>query len=240
MTKKGIEYSDFNDINDDYYKAYEKRYQQVYKHNYLWSSKEPTLDVIETILEEKISLNAKILDLGCGEGRDAIYLLNKNYDVLAIDYSNTVIEKCKELSNYKYNDKFRQFDIINDNLNAKFDFIYSIAVIHMFINKEHRNKFYKFIYNHLNAIGSALIVSMGDGIKEYKSDINKSFDDVERVVINNDKKVNIAATSCNIVNWNTFEKELLSNDLIIKRKWISKKVPEFNSAMCVIVCRKER
>ena len=240
MTKKGIEYSDFNDINDDYYKAYEKRYQQVYKHNYLWSSKEPTLDVIETILEEKISSNAKILDLGCGEGRDAIYLLNKNYDVLAIDYSNTVIEKCKELSNYKYNDKFRQFDIINDSLNAKFDFIYSIAVIHMFVNKEHRNKFYKFIYNHLNEIGSALIVSMGDGIKEYKSDINKSFDDVERVVINNDKKVNIAATSCNIVNWNTFEKELLSNDLIIKRKWISKKVPEFNSAMCVIVCRKER
>ena len=168
---------DFNNIKDDYYKAYEKRYQQVYKHNYLWSSKEPTPDVIETMLNEKILPNAKILELGCGEGRDAIFLLNKNYNVLALDYSNTVIEKCKELSNYNYNDKFKQFDIVNDTLDDKFDFIYSIAVVHMFVNKEHRNKFYKFIYSHLNKKGIALIVSMGDGIKEYKSDVNKSFDD---------------------------------------------------------------
>lgn len=242
ITKRENEYwgnDDFNDIDDDYYKAYEKRYQQVYKHNYLWSSKEPTPDVIETILKEKISSNAKILELGCGEGRDAIFLLNKNYDVLAVDYSNTVIEKCKELSNYNYNDKFKQFDIINDTLNDKFDFIYSIAVIHMFVNKEHRNKFYNFIYSHLNKNGIALIVSMGDGIKEYKSDVTKSFDDVERVVVNNDEKINIATTSCNIVNWNTFEQELLNNDLIVKRKWISEKIPEFNPAMCVVACRKE-
>ena len=230
----------FKNINDDYYKAYEKRYQQVYNHNYLWLSKEPTPDVIETIIKEKIPTTAKILELGCGEGRDAIFLLNKNYNVFAIDYSNTVIEKCKELSNYNYNNRFKQFDIIKDTLKDKFDFIYSVAVIHMFVNKEHRDKFYKFIYSHLSANGIALIVSMGDGIKEYKSDINKSFDDIERVVINNDEKINIATTSCNIVNWNTFEQELLSNNLIIKRKWISKRVPEFNSSMCVVVCKKKK
>lgn len=228
-----------NNIKDDYYKAYEKRYQQVYKHNYLWSSREPTPDVIETILKEQIPPTVKILELGCGEGRDAIFLLNKNYNVFAVDYSNTVIEKCKELSNYNYNDKFKQFDIINDTLKDKFDFIYSIAVIHMFVNKEHRNKFYKFIYSHLNKNGSALIVSMGDGIKEYKSDVNKSFDNVERIVVNNDERINIATTSCNIVNWKTFEQEILSNGLIVKRKWISKKIPEFNPAMCVVVYRKE-
>ena len=93
------------------------------------------------MLKEKLQLNAKILELGCGEGRDAIFLLNKNYNVLAVEYSNTVIEKCKELSNYNYNDKFKQFDIVNYALDDKFDFIYSIAVIHMFDNKEHRNKF---------------------------------------------------------------------------------------------------
>lgn len=230
---------DFNNINDDYYKAYEKRYQQVYKNNHLWSSKEPTPDIIETMREEKIQPNAKILELGCGEGRDAIFLLNKKYNVLAVDYSNTVIEKCKELSNYNYNDKFKQFDIVNDTLDDKFDFIYSIAVVHMFVNKVHRNKFYKFIYSHLNKNGIALIVSMGDGIKEYKSDVNKSFDDVERIVVNNGEKINIATTSCNIVNWKTLEQELLSNDLILKRKWVSRKIPEFNPAMCVVVCRKE-
>lgn len=150
----------FKNINDDYYKSYEKRYQQVYKHNYLWSSKEPTPDVIETIIKEKIPTTAKILELGCGEGRDAIFLLDKNYNVFAIDYSNTVIEKCKELSNYNYNNRFKQFDIIKDTLKDEFDFIYSVAVIHMFVNKEHRDKFYKFMYSHLSTNGIALIVSM--------------------------------------------------------------------------------
>ena len=227
-----------NDINDNYYKAYEKRYQQVYKHHYLWSSTEPTREVMETIINEKIPTNAKILEVGCGEGRDAICLLNKNYNVLAIDYSITAIEKCRELANYQYNNNFKQFDIIKDTLKDKFDFIYSIAVVHMFVNKEHRDKFYSFIYNHLKPHGIALIVSMGDGIKEYKSDINKSFEDTERAIINNNKKINIATTSCNIVSWRTFEQELYNNGLTIKRKWLSKQIPEFNSAMCVIITKK--
>lgn len=237
------EFCNFEDakyIDDNYYKAYEKRYKQVYKHNYLWSSKDSSPDVIEVIENNGVSQGSKILELGCGEGRDAIFLLNKKYDVTAVDYSNTVIEKCKELSNYKYNDNFLQFDIINDELNEKFDFIYSIAVIHMFVNKEHRNKFYNFIYNHLKPNGIALIASMGDGKKIYETDIQKSFDDVERVVVNNEKKIKIATTSCKIVDWKTFEKELADNNLVIKKKWISTKIPEFNPAMCVIVCRKEK
>lgn len=48
-----------NDINDNYYKAYEKRYQQVYKHHYLWSSTEPTRDVMETIINEKYQQMSK-------------------------------------------------------------------------------------------------------------------------------------------------------------------------------------
>lgn len=108
----------------------------------------------------------------------------------------------------------------------------------MFVNKEHRDKFYSFIYNHLKLHGIALIVSMGDDIKEYKSDINKSFEDTERTIINNNKKINIATTSCNIVSWRTFEQELYNNGLTIKRKWLSKQIPEFNSAMCVIITKK--
>ena len=180
------------------------------------------------------------MEIGCGEGRDAIFLLNKNYNIVAIDYSNTAIEKCKELSEYKYNNKFKKFDILNDKLDEKYDFIYSIAVIHMFVTEDHRNKFYKFIYEHLKQNGIALIVSMGDGEKIYESDISKAFDDVKRVVVNNNKEINIATTSCKIVNWKTFEHELLVNNFDIKKKWISHNIPEFNPAMCVIVCRKGR
>lgn len=87
----------------------------------------------------------------------------------------------------------------------------------MFVNETHRKKFYSFIYEHLKTNGIALIVSMGDGINEYNTDISKSFSNVERVVINNGEKISIAATSCKIVNWCTFEQEILNNNLIIKR-----------------------
>ena len=79
-----------------------------------------------------------------------------------------------------------------------------------------------------------------DGEKIYESDISKAFDDVKRVVVNNNKEINIATTSCKIVNWKTFDHELLVNNFDIKKKWISHNIPEFNPAMCVIVCRKGR
>lgn len=64
---------DNNRDYNDYYKAYEKRYKQVYKENMLWSSTLPTPDVINFINDYKINKQDRILDLGCGEGRDAIY-----------------------------------------------------------------------------------------------------------------------------------------------------------------------
>ena len=59
-------------------------------------------------------LNDKILDLGCGEGRDSIYLLDKGYNLLAVDYSTNVINKCNFLSKNKYINNFKQYDILCD------------------------------------------------------------------------------------------------------------------------------
>lgn len=224
-------------IDKDYYKAYEKRYCQVYKNNILWSSKKNTPDVLECIKNYKISKDSKILDLGCGEGRDSIYLLNNGYNVLAVDYSKTAIEKCRELSNNNYNEKFMQFDLIKDRLNDKFDFIYSIAVLHMFILDEHRNKFLSFIREHLKEGGICLICVMGDGIKQYTSNIDDAFKNTKRVVINNNTELDLATTSCKIVNWKQLAFEISNNKLKIEKKWISNNIPEFNSSMCVVVKR---
>lgn len=225
-----------NDIEKNYYKAYETRYKQIYQNNELWTEQKPTPDVIKTIDKIKLTKASKILEIGCGEGRDAIFLLKKNYDVLAIDYSDTVIKKCNELSKQKYKKNFKQFDVIIDKLNEKFDFIYSVAVIHMFVNKDHRKKFLDFINDHLKEKGLALIASMGDGEKTYSSDISKSFEITDRY-IHNKTKVKIATTSCKIVNWNQFEKELENSNLRIKEKWISKEVPGFDKVMFVLIER---
>ncbi len=222
----------------NYYKAYDKRYEQVYKGKMLWSSKEATPDVLSVMTEFKIGKNATILDLGCGEGRDAIYLLENGYNVLALDYSENVIEKCKELSSGKFNDRFKQFDLLVDKLDYKFDFIYSVAVLHMFVLDEHRQSFFDFIYNHLSENGVALICILGDGVQEYSSDIKEAFVNTKRTVLNNSKEVCIATTSCRIVNWENLMNEIDKSKLKLEKQWISEDIPEFTNSMCIVVSQK--
>ena len=225
---------------EKYYQAYEKRYSQIYKEDMLWSSDKTTPEVLEFLKNNNASKEQKILELGCGEGRDAIFLLNQEYNVLAVDYSKTVINKCKILSKNKFNDSFKQFDLLVDKLNRKFDFIYSVAVLHMLVLDKHRKKFWRTIFEHLEDDGKALICIMGDGTKEYSSDIEKAFENTERLVTNNNIKVAVATTSCRIVNWKNLEKEINEQDLIVEQKWISNDIPEFNPSMCVIVSKKEK
>lgn len=144
------------------------------------------------------------------------------------DYSSSVIEKCNELTKNRYKNNFKQFDLIIDNMQEKFDFIYSVAVIHMFVNEEHRRKFYQFIYEHLNENAKALIIAMGDGKKEYTSDVNVSFNDSERINTDTKKKVVVANTSCKIKSMNNMAKEIEDNNLTIIEKRIVNDLPNFS------------
>lgn len=225
-------------MKNDYYKAYDKRYRQTYENNSLWEISERTKEVIDTLKKYKITKNSNILELGCGEGRDAIYLLDNGYNVLGVDYSFTVIDKCNELTNYKYVNNFKQLDLIENSLNEKFDFIYSVAVIHMFVLDEHRNKFYNFIYDHLKDNGIALIISMGDGVLEINSDLEKAFDDTKRVNINTNKEIMVASTSCRVKKIDEMKKEIQLNNLEILEEKIIDDVPSFNKCMLFIVKKK--
>lgn len=165
-------------------------------------------------------------------------MLQNGYQVLALDYSRNAINKCNELMGYRYKNYFKQFDLIEDELNKKFKYIYSIAVLHMFVTQDHRDKYLKFIYEHLTADGVAFITVLGDGEKEYSSGISDAFLEIERVVMNNNQKVNVATTSCRMVNWKNLKEELNDNGLEILKQWISREIPEFSSSMCVVVRRK--
>lgn len=45
-----------------------------------------------------LSVGARILDVGCGSGRDSLAFKNKGYEVEAIDYSVAMVQKAKELT----------------------------------------------------------------------------------------------------------------------------------------------
>ena len=187
---------------------------------------------MELLNKYSIPKYSSILEIGCGEGRDAFLLLGEGYNVLATDVSSEAIDYCKNL-NPEYSDHFSVLDCINDHHDIHYDFIYSVAVIHMLIDDNDRNSFCKFVYDHLSDAGLALICSMGDGMSGSVSDASKAFDMAER---NHESGViTVPSTSLRMTNWEHLEKEIISSNLSIIEKGITSSLPDFNSLMYVIV-----
>ena len=64
-----------------YYETYDKRYKQVHSKGLSWSTNNNTL-MVEQMIKKYHLEDQKMLEIGCGEGRDARYLLNKNYSLI--------------------------------------------------------------------------------------------------------------------------------------------------------------
>lgn len=217
-----------------YYEAYDDRYKQIHEQNLQWSSERSSKIVVETIQAFSLPSNSKILEIGCGEGRDAYPLLAQGLDVLATDISPEAVNYCKK----KFPDFVQHFqvvDCVTEKLDKRFNFIYAIAVIHMLVADNDRNAFYRFIREHLTSNGIALICTMGDGSFERQTDIYTAFDIMERVHGETGKTVQIANTSCRIVSFETFEKELARNGLEIIKQGITSVEPDFPQMMFVVV-----
>ena len=223
--------------NRKYYEAYDERYKQIHSMNLEWEANVHSPIIDEIIAKIKLNHQSKLLELGCGEGRDATYLMQQGYDVFASDISPEAISFCKKKVP-EYTDKFVVLNACEDSWGETYDLIYSIAVLHMLVLEEDRNKFLAFVREHLNENGYGLILSMGDGEMEHSSDISNAFDKQERVHVETGIKVCIASTSCKIVSFTTLERELEENGLSIMEKGITAIEPGFPVIMYVLVKKK--
>ena len=220
--------------NRKYYEAYEERYKTAHAHGVSWENDVSTPIVTDILKKYRIRQQRRLLEIGCGEGRDAKILLNRAYDLTATDISKEAIAYCQKQMP-QYENHFRVLDCLSDELHEKFDFIYAIAVIHMLVLDEDRQGFYQFIRNHLKENGIALICTMGDGEFETQSDITQAFTLQER----NHKsgKMMVAGTSCRMVSWDRFEQEITHNGFTLVEKGMTSVPPNFDWLMYAVVKR---
>lgn len=220
-----------------YYEAYDDRYCQIHGQNLTWFYNKPSKIVKDVIGRYNLSSSCKILEIGCGEGRDAIPLIQMGYDLLATDVSPEAISFCKNKIP-EFGEHFQMLDCTAGEIDALFDYIFSVAVIHMLVLDSDRNAFYQFICKHLNCDGIALICTMGDGKHEFKTDIRNAFEIQDRIHAQTGKQVRIASTSCRMVTFDAFQNELIQNGFVILETGLTSVEPDFSTMMYAVVKRK--
>lgn len=216
----------------EYYKAYEDRYKTIHQKGASWFSNTPTPIVMELLEKYGISLSSPILEIGCGEGRDAKALLEKGYCLKATDVSPEAISYCKAAFP-EHISNFQTLDCLKDHHPFSYTFTYSVAVIHMLVPSKDRTDFYQFIYQHLTENGLSLICTMGDGKIERETDIRKAFRVEERE--HSSGSIPVSSTSCKMVSFSTFEKELKENRFTIIEKGLTESFPDFPILMYALV-----
>lgn len=91
--------------------------------------------LLDQILKGRFTKDMKILDAGCGEGRNAVYFIQKGYQIFGIDPNELAIQYCRYLSkslNSTFdNHRFQvgQLEEIPFHSNA-FDAVICSAVLH--------------------------------------------------------------------------------------------------------------
>ncbi len=106
-------------------------YEDLYKNEeYYWSyiPSYTCLKVLEFMPSVK---KLKLLDIGCGEGRDSVFFARNGYDVTAFDLAISGVEKTQRLAE-KLGVKVNVFqaDLNEYRLTEKFDILFSNGVLH--------------------------------------------------------------------------------------------------------------
>ncbi|OCT13352.1 XRE family transcriptional regulator [Paenibacillus pectinilyticus] len=117
-------------------------YEEVYKiEGYYWGN-EPNAACYQLLQLMPPKQHLKLLDIGCGEGKDAVFFARNGYDVTAFDISDAGIEKTKRLAD-KIDVHVNVFkaDILDFRLDSNFDIIYSSGVLN-YIKPEYRNELF--------------------------------------------------------------------------------------------------
>jgi tellurite methyltransferase len=114
-------------------------YEEQYKTpDYYWGT-EPNSACYQVLKLMPPTKRLKLLDIGCGEGKDAVFFARNGYDVTAFDVSDAGIEKTKRLA-AKVGVHVHVFkaDITDYRVENDFDIVYSSGVLN-YIKPEFRS-----------------------------------------------------------------------------------------------------
>ena len=96
--------------------------------DYIWGT-EPSLFARE--VSELLPPGARVLDLGCGEGRDSVFFAAQGFEVVGVDVSLAGLRKAERLARERgVKVRWLHGDMARLRLPRPFDLVYSCGTIH--------------------------------------------------------------------------------------------------------------
>jgi len=155
---------------------YEERYRRVYSAGArFWQTPIPTEELVDFIRDWNIPRDLKVIEFGCGEGRDSIFLAKSGFDVTAIDIAPSAIQRAKEWAN---KEGVGVNFLVNDVTALKgipdefYDLGVNIGCLQIFPKYEDRRKHFSEAFRVLNPKAVFFLCSMAELTKE---EVNKQF-----------------------------------------------------------------
>lgn len=108
--------------------------------------------LIDQLVKERIKPNSKILDAGCGSGRNFNFFMNEHYDITAIDSNPDSIFALQNIYP-NFSSKIKLISIEDFKDVFKYDFIICNAVLHFAKNHEHFDLMFESLVKNLNPNG---------------------------------------------------------------------------------------
>ncbi|MBP2001902.1 tellurite methyltransferase [Paenibacillus shirakamiensis] len=115
-------------------------YEEVYKTDEYYWGMEPNSACYQVLQWMPPSRYLRLLDIGCGEGKDAVFFARNGYHVTAMDISDAGISKTRKLADrWGVKVETHKADILDYRLQSFYDIIYSSGVLH-YIAQESRTE----------------------------------------------------------------------------------------------------
>lgn len=155
------------------------------------------LYLLDQLLKGRISLNMKILDAGCGNGRNSAYLLSQNYNLIGIDSDAEKIRNLHEI--------FPENDFFVSNIKKilfkkeQFDYIICNAVLHFAENTTDFFEMMRELFRVLKPNGTLFIrmtsnIGIENKVKEIKDGVYKIPDGSTRFLLTKKLLKNLSET----------------------------------------------
>ncbi len=124
-------------------------------------NKQPSLFAQYIVENFIVGDTTKLIELGCGNGRDSIFFREKGLNVLAVDQVEEEIDFLENRFSEVENLKFKAADFTNLENDQMYDIVYSRFTLHS-ISSVEQDRVLKWAYNQLNQNGLFCIEVRGE------------------------------------------------------------------------------